>query len=59
MTASTFLAYLLTFLAGAASGATGLYLLLRGFLAGIGRAMPFRDEHARDYAPANRSSFGR
>lgn len=56
MTADVFLRYLLVFLAGVTFGASGLYLLLRGFLAGMGRAMPFRDDRTRDYVPTNTRS---
>jgi hypothetical protein len=46
MNAATFLQYLLTFLAGIITGGAGVYLLLRGFLLGVGRAMPFRSDEA-------------
>ena len=61
MTSDVFLRYLLTFLAGMTFGASLLYTLLRGFLAGVGRAMPFRDDRSREYTPADavRSALGR
>lgn len=53
MNASTFLQYLITFLVGFGTGCFTLYAMLRGFLSGVGRAMPFRT----DDAPAWRGSL--
>lgn len=51
MTAEVVLRYLLAFLAGVTFGASVLYALLRGFLAGVGRAMPFRNEQEQRFPP--------
>lgn len=61
MTAEIILRNLLIFLAGFGAGAAALYSLMRGMLAGVGRAMPFRDDRTREYsAPtAARMTYGR
>lgn len=50
MTSETFLRYLLVFLSGTTFGAAVLYTILRGFLTGVGRAMPFRDQAPQQWS---------